>query len=164
MFIQITALRSENQFQLSGLNVESFSVNPAGTQWLLSEVDTAIWSTQLATNPVRDGMKRRSYTSNLAALNLNEYHLTTPCSRVLPEKLTVPQLVDTFPRPHGKQGSLPWSQQRPRCPCPVPDASPSPPTSYEIYLILFAHLCRYLPRGLFPPMNFTKRGMPHPPL
>jgi len=52
-------------------------------------------------------MNRRSYTSNAAALNLNENQLTTPCSRVLPEKLTVPQLVHTFPLAHGKQGSLP---------------------------------------------------------
>ena len=55
----------------------------------------------------------------------------TARSRVLLEKLTVPQLVKKFSAFYETKGSLPSSQQPATCPYPEPDqSSPCPPSQF----------------------------------
>ena len=66
------------------------------------------------------------------------YCLLTPWSRVLPGKLTGPQLLKKFPACYGNQRFITAFT----CPYPEPDrSSPSPHSTYRRYsLILFSHL------------------------
>ena len=78
----------------------------------------------------------------------------TPWSRVLLEKVTIPQLVKKFSAFYGTWRFIPHSQVPATCPYTEPDqTSPYPlphPTSWRSMLILSSHLRLDLPSGLFP--------------
>ena len=82
----------------------------------------------------------------------------TPYSRVLPEKLTDPQLLKKLPHFMQPKRSLPNSQKPATCPYPEPDRySPCPlPTSRRCILILPSHPCLRIPSRLLPSGFSTK--------
>ena len=80
-------------------------------------------------------------------------NILSPCSRVLLEKLTIPQLVKKFSAFYG----TPKAHYRVyKCPPPVPILSQIIPvhaphsTCWRPILILSSHLCLGLPSDLFP--------------
>jgi hypothetical protein len=77
----------------------------------------------------------------------------TPRSRVLPEKLTGPQLLKKFPEFYeNRRFVITFTTARHTCPCPEPDQStPCPhPTTLRSILISSSHLRLGLPSGLIP--------------
>jgi hypothetical protein len=83
-------------------------------------------------------------------------HSLTLWCRVLPEQLTVLQLIKKFPAFHRtrmfitaltsvRRLSLSWAS-------PIQSIYPHP-TSWRSILILFTHLCLGLPSGSFPPVS-----------
>ena len=84
---------------------------------------------------------------------LKVVYLLAACSRVLPEKLRVPQLVNKLPTFYGTRRFitaftsahhlyLSWTTSI--------QSMPSHPTSWRSILMLSSHLCLGLPMGLFP--------------
>ena len=63
-------------------------------------------------------------------------------SRVLPEKLTVPQLVK-FPTFYGTRCSLPCLQEPATCPSPYSDQFTSPPTDLKIHFNIMLQSKRF---------------------